>query len=264
MRTLTKFLIALAILTAGCADGDKTAASNSSNDPPQATYICRRAPTAINIDGKLDDVAWQSADWTSDFVDVRGKDWPKPRLRTRCKLLYDDQNLYIAADLGDPDVWGTMTGKDQHLYLENNFEVFLDWQNNARDYWEFEMNPLNTVWTLQLDKPLPQGGHPIPGRELIGVKTAVDVQGTLNNTADTDKGWTAEIAIPFATLAKDGHVPKDGEHWRMLLCRIEWTLFKDTGKYEKVPAGDQYWSWVPTGEIAYHKPDKYGELRFER
>jgi hypothetical protein len=72
-----------------------------------------------------------------------------------------------------------MVGEDQHLYEENNFEVFLDWQNNARDYWELEMNPLNTVWTLQLNKPLPEGGKPIPNSKLKNVRTAVDVRGTL-------------------------------------------------------------------------------------
>jgi cellulose/xylan binding protein with CBM9 domain len=263
-----RYVHQIAWLTAGIlcvACSDKKAQPTASEAPPaQATYVCHRATSAIAVDGKLDDAAWKNAEWTSDFVDVRGKQWPAPSLRTRCKLLWDDTNLYIAAEMEDPDVWGTMTGKGQHLYFENNFEVFLDWQHNARDYWELEMNPLNTTWTLQLNKPLPQGGHAIPGKELVGLKTGVDVQGTVNDPSDRDRGWTAEIAIPFSSLASDGHVPKDGEHWRMLLCRIEWSLFKDGGKYTKVPAGDQYWSWVPTGEIAFHKPDHYGELLFQR
>jgi hypothetical protein len=247
------------LVSVGCA-GKNTAAGKL----PPAVYECRRADSPINLDGKLDDAAWQKAEWTSDFVDVRGEGWPRPRYRTRCKLLWDDTNLYIAAEVQDPDVWGTMTQKGSHLYEENNFEVFLDWQNNARDYWELEVNPLNTTWDLQLNRPLGEGGGPMPGKALAGLHTAVDVRGTLNNPADRDEGWTVEIVIPFASLATDQHVPRDGETWRMLLCRIEWSLFSSKGQYTRVPAGDQYWAWVPTGAIAYHLPDKYGQLRFER
>ena len=266
---LTRRMACLVAAVLACGGCFKMAMKPKSSAmvPPPAVYVCHRATSPITLDGKLDDDAWKAADWTGDFVDVRGKDWPAPRLRTRCKLLWDDTNLYIAAEMQDPDVWGTMTGKGQHLFLENNFEVFLDWQNNARDYWELEMNPLNTTWSLHLTrKPLPEGGTSALGQELklVGLRTgAVNVQGTLNDPSDTDKGWTAEIAIPFSSLAADGHLPADGEHWRMLLCRIEWSLFKE-GKDRKVPAGDQYWSWVPTGEIAFHKPDKYGELRFAK
>ena len=35
-------------------------------------YVCGIASTPIAIDGKLDDVVWQTATWTEDFVDIEG------------------------------------------------------------------------------------------------------------------------------------------------------------------------------------------------
>jgi hypothetical protein len=237
-----------------------TCISCHASDPPPL-YTAHRSPTSITIDGKLDDPAWNSAPWTRDFVDVRGSDYPAPSLRTRCKVLWDDQNLYIAAELQDPHVWGTMTQQGSHLYEENNFEVFLDPQRSGRNYWELEINALNTTWDLQMSRPYSEGGGPIPGTALAGLRTAVNVRGTLNNPADQDQGWTAEIAIPW-TSTNNGHPPKDGDQWRMLLCRIEWDLHTSTGQYKKVPTGEHYWAWSPAGAINYHMPEKYGQLRF--
>src|SRR6266480_3671799 len=75
--------------------------------PPKA-YVCYRAGSPITIDGKLDDAAWRDAPWTDDFVDIEGSRQPAPALRTRAKMLWDNQYLYIGADLVEPALWGTM------------------------------------------------------------------------------------------------------------------------------------------------------------
>ena len=43
--------------------------------------------------------------WTEDFVDIEGTRRPKPRLRTRAKMLWDAEYFYIAAELEEPHVW---------------------------------------------------------------------------------------------------------------------------------------------------------------
>jgi len=250
----------IALCSALACNGPHAPSKGESPDLP--LYTCHRASGAITIDGKLDDAAWNSAPWTSDFVDVRGKDYPAPMYRTRCKLLWDDKNLYLAAEMQDPQVWGTMTEQGSHLFLENNFEAFLDPAGNGQNYWELEINPLNTTWHLQMSKAYSQGGGPIPDKALTGLQTAVEVQGTLNNPTDRDQGWTAEIAIPWKSLTGDGQAPRDGAQWRMLLCRIEWPLEVSNGKYQKVLTGEKYWAWTPTGAINYHAPEKYGRLEF--
>jgi hypothetical protein len=230
--------------------------------PEVPTYTCHRATGEIKIDGKMDDQAWKLAEWASDFMDVRGPWYAAPSLQTRCKLLWDDKALYIAAEIEEPDVWGTMTEYGSHLYDENNFEVFLDPAASARNYWELEINPLNTVWSLQMDKPYSEGGALIPGTELKGLRTAIKINGTVNDPKDMDQGWVAEIAIPWSSLTSDEKAPKTDEQWRMLLCRIEWDLKKSDGKYVKVTGGDHYWSWSATGDIAFHVPQRYGYLKF--
>src|SRR4051812_41962824 len=62
-------------------------------------YVCYRAPAPVAIDGRLTDVAWSAAPWSDPFEDIEGDQRPKPRHRTRVKMLWDDEALYIAAEL---------------------------------------------------------------------------------------------------------------------------------------------------------------------
>src|SRR5687767_3040001 len=75
-------------------------------------YVAYRAPAKLNVDGKLDEAAWASAAWTDAFVDIEGDTRPRPRFRTRAKMLWDDEYFYFAADMEEPDVWGTLTERD--------------------------------------------------------------------------------------------------------------------------------------------------------
>ena len=76
--------------------------------PHPLTYTCVRG-TPI-IDGKIDDPAWDKAAWTADFVDIEGTLKPLPRFKTRVKMLWDDEYLYIAAEMEEPHVWGHSYG----------------------------------------------------------------------------------------------------------------------------------------------------------
>ena len=60
-------------------------------------YECQRATSTLKIDGRLDDAAWKKAAWTDAFVDIAND--KKPRFRTRVKMLWDDEYLYIGAEL---------------------------------------------------------------------------------------------------------------------------------------------------------------------
>ena len=176
------------------------------------------------IDGKLDDRAWSMARWTEDFVDIEGQAKPKPRLRTRAKLLWDDNYLYIAAELKEPHIWATLTNHDSVIFRDPDFEVFIDPQGKTEPYYEFEINALNTTWDLLLDKPYKDGGKSHDEWEIPGVKSAVHINGTLNNPADKDRGWTVEIAFPWKVLsehARHAGPPGEGEQWRIDFSRVE-------------------------------------------
>src|SRR5262249_37270804 len=126
---------------------------------PEA-YVCRRASGLITIDGRLDESAWRDAPWTKDFVDIQGSIKPRPRFRTRAKMLWDDDYCYIAAELEEPDVWATLTNHDSVIFNDPDFEVFIDPQGQTQPYYEFEMNALNTTWDLRLNKPYMDEGRP--------------------------------------------------------------------------------------------------------
>lgn len=161
-------------------------------------YTCPRATSPITIDGKLDDPAWHAALWTDDFVDIEGPHRPDPpQLRTRAKILWDDDFLYIAAELSEPHVCGVLTEENSRIFTEDNdFEIFIDPDADHHDYYEFEMNALNTIWELTLPKPYRDGANPRLGTNIDGLRSAVAIEGTINDPGDIDGGWTLEVAIP--------------------------------------------------------------------
>ena len=117
------------------------------------TAVCPRVAVPPVIDGMLDDDAWRLAPATTPFVDIRGDREPEPRLVTVAYLAWDDSCLYIAADLREPHVWGTLTRRDAVIYHDNDFEVFIDPDGDNHHYYELEINALGTQWDLLLVRP---------------------------------------------------------------------------------------------------------------
>src|SRR5215469_11310771 len=159
-------------------------------------YVCYRAKGPITIDGKADEASWSHAPWTEDFVDIEGFAKPPPRFRTRAKMLWDDQYLYVYAELQEPHVWGTITTKNEVIFRDNDFEVFINPDGSNHNYYEYEMNALNTIWELTLQRPYRDDGPVYLGANMEGLKSAVHVDGTLNDPSDSDRGWSVEIAYP--------------------------------------------------------------------
>lgn len=228
-------------------------------------YDCLRAASPIKIDGRLDDAAWSRAAWTDAFADIVGGDRQAPRFRTRMKMLWDDDYLYIGAELEEPDVWAKLTAHDSVIFRDNDFEVFLNPTGDGLKYFEFEINALNTGWDLFLDKPYNQHGKADNGWEMPGYKSAVAIDGTLNDPSDRDKGWSVELALPWpAFVERSGKGrPKAGDQWRMNFSRVEWQVRVVEGKYEKVPGTkEDNWVWSPQGVVNMHVPEKWGVVRF--
>ena len=234
--------------------------------PTARGYVATRVTKPIVIDGKLDDPAWANAPWSEDFGDIEGSKKPKPRYRTRMKMLWDDEAFYIAAEIEEPHVWGTITEHDAVIFQDPDFEVFLDPDGDNHNYAELELNAKNTTWDLLLTKPYTDGGRAINGWEIVGLKTAVHVNGTINNPNDTDKGWTVEIRWPFAglkELANANYPPKDGDQWRINFSRVEWDIDIKDGKYVKVKGKpENNWVWSPHGVIDMHRPERWGYVQF--
>ncbi len=253
MPVLLFFLIGLA--AAGIASGQEP-----------LRYICYRASAAPVVDGRLDDAAWLLAPWTSYFVDIEGDRKPAPRFRTRVKMLWDDQAFYVAAEMEEPHVWASLTQHDAVICMDNDFEVFIDPDGDHHEYYELELNPFNTTWDLFLPKPYRDGGQAVNAWEIRGLRTAVHVDGTLNNPADTDRGWSVEIALPWEALREYAHrpsPPRDGDSWRVNFSRVEWKHRVVNGRYEKIPdTREDNWVWSPQGLINMHYPEHWGYVQF--
>jgi hypothetical protein len=229
-------------------------------------YLCCRAPCAPTIDGRLDKPFWRGAAWTEDFVDIEGDVRARPRYRTRAKMVWDDTCLYVGAEMEEPHVWGTLTQRDSIVFHDNDFEVFLNPTGDNHRYYEVEINALNTIFDLFLPKPYRNGGPADHGWDVKGLRTAVHVDGTLNDPTDTDRGWTVELALPWAALDRHGAVrcpPRDGEQWRVNFSRVEWDLEVVGGAYRKVEGRPEHnWVWSPQGIVDMHRPEQWGYVQF--
>jgi len=228
------------------------------------TYVCYRASGPITIDGHLNEGSWMRAPASDLFVDIEGDRMPLPWFGTRVKLIWDDDYLYCAAILEDTNVWGTLSERDAPIYRDNDFEIFLDIDNDGRWYYEFEMNPLNIVYDLVIPR---KGARLRIDWDIEGIKTAVQVDGTLNCPDDIDKGWVCEIAWPMKSLAeyagKMPIPPHDGDEWRIDFPRVEYIFDYESKKLQKKPGTRSHnWVWSPPLVVNNHWIEALGFMRF--
>jgi hypothetical protein len=249
-------------------------------------YTAYRTADAIHIDGKLDEPAWRAAAQSPRFVDILTG---APALHdTRASVIWDDQNLYVAYRIEEPRVHAKYTNHNDPIYYDNDVELFIA----GRDaYYEFEVTAFNTVyevffiWNDAYEKngfaaapefaraklkPFNGVGfknHPRGGRlgnfdwTFPAKKTAVAIDGTVNDDGDKDRGWTVELAFPWSGmkwLATDGRSlpPKDGDVWRMDFSRF------NTYKAPPPAKDSGGWVWSRHGIWDSHIPECFPFIRF--
>jgi hypothetical protein len=234
-------------------------------------YVVYHTDNPPVIDGNINKLVWQQTAWTNEFVDIEGEGKPKPTYPTKVKMLWDDSCLYIAAQIAEQQVWATLKNHDDIVFHDNDFEVFIDPTNTAQPYFEIETNALNTIFDLLLNKPYREGGKPFSGWDVTGLRSAVKIQGTLNDPSDQDKGWTVEMAIPFKSVGVTRtRMPNEGTIWRINFSRVEWDTKVVNGNYIKLKDStgkllpEHNWVWSPQGVINMHYPERWGYLQFTR
>ncbi|KAL7538995.1 hypothetical protein ACHAXR_008938 [Thalassiosira sp. AJA248-18] len=229
---------------------------------------------AITIDGNLDKPFWNDVEWSQDFVDIATDTTPK--FRTKVKMRWDDEFLYVGAYMEETDVWAHLTEHNSVIFHDNDFEVFVDADGTNHNYKEFEINALGTTWSLLLDKPYADSGGydmepPLQSATKVYPNDAVNQPGTENTH------WTAEIALPISKLVERNPFaksPADGLFWRINFSRVQWSVKLDAeGKYAKEPccqscatpgaAAEDNWVWSKQGEVAMHLPERWGIVQFE-
>ena len=233
-------------------------------------YIVNKINDQINIDGRDDELAWNNAIYTDDFMDIEGSKIPSQK--TNVKMLWDEKFLYVFAKLYENHIWGDITKRDEVIYYNNDFEVFINPNDDVFSYGEIEINALGTEWDLFLNRPYRLKGKADSSWDINGLKSAVDISGTLNDPNDLDDYWTVEIAIPLKEIEKLNTSGKDekvisGDIWRINFSRVNWDFEINNGVYSRKKENGKYlpeynWVWSPQGIINMHVPENWGYLVF--
>lgn len=236
------------------------------------SYVVQHTSQPLTMDGSLQENAWQQAAWTTDFVDIEGTAKPRPSLQTRVKMLWNDSTLFVAATLQEPQIWANLTHHDDIIYHDNDFEIFIDPDNNTHQYFEIEINALNKIFDLYLPKPYRNKGDALISWDVAGLRSGVAIKGTLNQPQDVDDSWTVEMAIPLKALRMGFpfQPPTEGTQWRINFSRVQWDTRVADGKNKKLQddAGkdlpEHNWVWSPQGVVNMHYPERWGYLQFTR
>lgn len=272
--------------------------NNQYPDNEIARYTCYRTHQPIQIDGNLNKAVWNKALKSPRFVDMATG--TPGFYDTRMAALWDEKYLYIGFWVEEPFIEAHHTERDAVIFQENDVEVFID---GGDCYYELELNALGTLYEVffiwrdaykrggRFDVPefdvherqsftfggdydrhpasFWKGTHPRGIRwaftdwDFPGLKVATQIDGTLNDSSDIDKGWTAEIALPWSGmnwLANGRSLPpQDGDTWRIFFGRFQKLL--NAGKeVQPHPA------WVLSSHGIYdtHQPDRFPYITFSQ
>ncbi len=209
-------------------------------------YRCLRTPHAPTIDGRLDEPVWQRVPRSPRFVDMLTGE--PAHFDTRAAAVWDDQAL------------GTI------------YEVFFIWQDAyARfDPAEFDIHRRRaSTFGGNFDRDglnFWRGTHPRGVRwaftdwDFPGLRSAVHIDGALNDRQTVSRGWTVELSFPWAGMAPLAHgrslPPRPGDEWRLFFGRFEHLTISGQTIH---PA----WSWHPIGSPDTHTPERFTPVVFD-
>ena len=223
---------------------------------PKETYDCHYTARPIKIDGQLNEPQWRQADLVNFRIPVTLKD---PLSKTEGRLLWDEHYLYVAFKAFDKDIYSYFTERDSPTCHEDVLEVFIKTHPEKEPYYNFEINALNTVYDAFNIKRNAGGEdhHRWSRWNCNGLKSAVLINGTLNDPKDIDEYWQLEVAIPFDELPTlESRPPVAGDEWSFHLGRYDYSVY--------LPDGVELSSCAPCSEVNFHRYEDWITLRFVR
>ena len=152
----------------------------------EAIYITHNP--GIHLDGRLDEEVWNNGIWQSDFTQHEPHDGEPASCKTRFKVLYDDEYLYIGARAYDPnpsEIKAFLSRRDEYTHSDWIY-VSIDSYNDNRTAFEFGINAAGVLHDIRRydDGDMDQ-----------------DWDAVWDGSAHIDdEGWTAEWRIPFSEL----------------------------------------------------------------
>lgn len=164
------------------------------------------------VDGRLDDIAWQTAPIAKDFIQNFPNSGQPASVHSEVKILYDDYAVYIGARLyDDPSlIRRQLTARDGEQQTDVDFfSVFFDTYNDNQNGFQFLVTSAN----VQTDARLAPNIATDFGE--FGDKTWDAVWES--ETTITEDGWIAEMKIPYISL----RFPKENlQDWGLQFLRF--------------------------------------------
>jgi hypothetical protein len=150
-----------------------------------------------------------------------------------------DGALVVRFDGRDAGIVATLRGRDEPLWTEDVYEIFLSPFDPPSVYFEFEVNPLGALFDTRIESP--EGR-----RETMRSDVSWNLRGFSGRSRVRPGRWSAVVTIPLAPLASTG-IPRT---WRANFFRI------DRG------ATDEFSAWSPPFAVPpdFHRPEKFGFL----
>ncbi len=222
------------------------------NDGGKA-YTAEYSTEKINVDGKLDEKAWQNAEELS----FQALDDSSCTENGIVKIIWDDKYIYVGAKLYDSDIVQEGDKDWEHLYLTGDvLEVFLK-PNGKLNYWEIYATP-NSKTTAFFYYSRGRLGLPSGfAYKMPGLIVASTCNGTLNNVNDRDKFWTTEMAIPRKELEEHHGQILPGKEWRFLVSRYNYSAYFDT--FQELSLTGK-----PAGKGGFHNFKSWRFIKFSR
>jgi len=242
------FIILLLTSCGGCSKCDRGAPAKG------PLYRCFFTSPPVQVDGNLDDAAWQKASVLKFFV--AGTD-RKPVSATEGKLAWDNKYLYVAFKAYDKDIWGYFTERDAVTCWEDVLEIFIKPDEEKPSYYNFEINAIGAVYDAFNVKRRAGGGdgHRWSRWNCNGLKVKIKTAGTLNNLDDEDQYWQMEVAIPFGELPSlEGKLPELGDIWLFHLARYDYSVY--------LPDGVELSSCAALSKVDFHFYEDWMKLKF--
>jgi hypothetical protein len=141
----------------------------------------------ISLDGYLEEADWVNANWTSGFTQMKPFPGEKASKKTEVAMLFDQEAIYFGVKCYDhPDsVSRVLSLRDDFNPNLDFFGIFLDTYNDKQNGFFFGLSSRG----VQVDAKI----------------FSEDFNDLLNlvwrsKTQINDKGWFAEIKIPYSAL----------------------------------------------------------------
>jgi hypothetical protein len=144
---------------------------------------------AVQLDGRLDEPFWDTADSISEFRQREPNEGAPCTERTVVKVVRDRDALYVGVRAYDSDVHGlraTQLRRDADLEVDDYVMLLLDSFHDRRSGFVFRTNPNGAMWDAQFT------GVDDADENWNGIWDVAVARDTL--------GWSAEFRIPFRTL----------------------------------------------------------------